>query len=73
MKVKESNGRIFSVDHPDRAVAEVMFGYALYLKTGKDHGRHVGLADNKGAFKWLNGKQLCDIAHYKVYNYKETK
>ena len=70
IKIIKQDGKIFSVDHPTRAIVEVLFGYALYLKAENGFGMHVGIADDKGAWDWLNGEELKDIKHYRVFDIK---
>ena len=70
IKVQIKDDTIFSMDHPDRAIREVPFGWALYLKAENGFGVHVGLADDKGAFDWLNGVPIEEINYHRVYNPK---
>jgi hypothetical protein len=56
----------YSKAHPDRAVKEVLFGFALYERTTAGEGEHRGLADQDGAFRWLDGEPLESITAYRV-------
>lgn len=63
------NGLQISKSHPSRAVAQTLFGYALYKHpTGAGHaeGLHAGLTDQEGAYQWLAGTPRDQIRGWTV-------
>lgn len=58
-----TNGpRWLSVSHPNRAVEEVLCGFALYERVGDTNDfLHQGVADQNGAFAWLSGFPAAEV------------